>query len=78
MLTMAKELKFRCNLKKIMQDRDLSAAELNRRSGVALTTIRTLTNGGTLDRIDRGSTGKIMDYIGCEFGEMWDIDWADD
>jgi DNA-binding Xre family transcriptional regulator len=76
MLTlMPKELKFQCNLKKIMEDRELNATELHRKTGIALTTIRSMTNGGTLDRIDRGSTEKILKNLGCDFSELWAIEW---
>jgi DNA-binding Xre family transcriptional regulator len=75
MLEMSKELKFECNLKKIMLNLDLSASELHRRTGIALTTIRSMTNGGTLDRIDRGSTEKILRNLNCTFEELWAVQW---
>ncbi len=78
MLIMAKELRFQCNLKQIMQDRDLTASELHRRTGIALTTIRTMTNGGTLDRIDRGSTEKILSGLGCDFKDLWTVEWQEE
>ena len=74
---MAKELKFRCNLKEIMDKHELSASELHRRTGIALTTVRTMTNGGVLDRIDRSSTQKILTGIGCQFEDLWSILWED-
>lgn len=77
MLTVTKELRFQCNLKKIMEDRDLNPTQLHRLTKVSLTTIRSMTNGGTLDRIDRGSTEKILSNLGCNFSDLWRVDWQE-
>lgn len=77
MIAMAKELRFQSNLKQIMKDRDLTASELHRQTGIALTTIRSMTNNSTLDRIDRSSTEKILKNLNLGFGELWDVTWVE-
>lgn len=69
------ELMFRCKLKEILEDRDLSQAEVGRATGVSLTTLRNMTSGAIAERIDRGSTAKILKCLNCDFEDLWSVQW---
>jgi len=75
MLTMPKELMFRCRLKEILETRNLNQAEVHRATGVSLTTLRNMTSGAIAERIDRGSTAKILKCLNCNFEDLWSVQW---
>ena len=76
-LDMARELRFVCHLKEILEEKGLSKSELHRQSGVSMTTIRSLTSGAVLERIDRSSTTKLIEALNCDFDRLWSIEWLD-
>ncbi len=75
LLDMPRELRFVCHLKEILEERGLSKSELHRQSGVSMTTIRSLTSGAILERIDRGSTEKLIEALDCDFENLWSVEW---
>ena len=77
-LEMPRELKFVCRLAEILEEKKMTATALHNQSGVSKTTISNLTRGARIDRIDRLSTGKLLEALGCTFDELWIIDWKDD
>ena len=42
-----------------------------------MTTIRSLTREGSLERIDRSSTEKILQALDCSFDDLWKIKWLE-
>lgn len=74
---MAKTLKFICNLEALLIERGLSQADLCQGSGLSTTTSGKLTGGGRIQRIDVGSSEKILNYLGCEFDHLWTIVFDD-
>ncbi|WP_157871992.1 helix-turn-helix domain-containing protein [Gloeothece verrucosa] len=74
---MTKDLRFICNLKQILEEKNLNQSELHRKSGVSMTTIRNLTSGAILERIDRGSTAKLLEALDCSFDQLYKIEWLE-
>jgi DNA-binding Xre family transcriptional regulator len=69
------ELTFRCNLKEMLESRQLSQAYVGRNAKVSLTTLRNMTSGVVAERIDRGSTAKILKCLDCKFEDLWSVQW---
>jgi DNA-binding Xre family transcriptional regulator len=65
-----------CHLNKLMKDRGLSQMDLHRQSGLAIGTIRGLIKGATIERIDRGSTEKLMEFFDCSFEDLFTVQWT--
>ena len=76
-LEMPKELKFVCKLADILEERKMTATALHLESGVSKTTISNLTRGARIDRIDRFSTGKLLEALNCSFDDLWNIYWEE-
>lgn len=74
---MPKELRFICKLNDLLAAKNWSQTDLHNQSGVSKTTIRSLTKGGKLERIDRGSTEKIINALHCDFTDLWEIVFVD-
>ena len=72
---MAKNLRFTCNLKYLLKKKGLNQSELHRKSGLSMTTIRNLTSGAILERIDRSSTAKLLETLECSFEDLFKIEW---
>ena len=77
LLLMPKELRFICRLKELMSNKDMTQSELHRISGVSMTTIRSLTSGAILERIDRGSTAKLLNALSCDFEDLYEVKWIE-
>ena len=76
-LLMPSELLFVCHLKKLLDSKGWTQSGLHRRSGVSLTTIRGLTSGAKIERIDRGSTSRLLKALECDFADLYSIKWLD-
>ena len=74
---MPSKLRFVCLLDDLLKEKGWSYADLHRKSGVSKTTIRSLTRGGYLERIDRSSTEKILNTLECQFEDLWEIKFSD-
>ena len=77
LLLMPKELRFICRLKDLMSKREMTQSELHRISGLSMTTIRSLTSGAILERIDRGSTAKLLNALNCDFEDLYEVKWIE-
>ena len=77
LLPMPSRLRFVCLLDDLLTKKGWTYTDLHRKSGVSKTTIRNLTRGGYLERIDRSSTEKIMNTLKCKFEELWEIKFED-
>ncbi|MGK7898854.1 MAG: helix-turn-helix domain-containing protein [Xenococcus sp. (in: cyanobacteria)] len=78
LLSMPRELRFVCALSKLLKDKGWTQTDLHNHSGVSKTTIRSLMKGGKLERIDRGSTQRLLETLGCSFDDLWKITWVED
>jgi len=74
---MPKELQFICQLDALLKEKGWTYSELHRQSGTSMTTIRSLTREGSLERIDRSSTEKILQALDCSFDDLWQIKWLE-
>ena len=74
---MPKELQFICQLDALLKEKGWTYSELHRQSGASMTTIRSLTREGGLERIDRSSTEKILQALDCSFDDLWTIKWLE-
>lgn len=72
---MSKQLRFYSNLDTLMQEKGINQSDLSKQSKVAKSTLRNLTNGGAIERIDRSSTEKIISTLNCQFDDLWIIKW---
>jgi DNA-binding Xre family transcriptional regulator len=77
LLQMPLKLRFVCLLDDLLTEKGWSYTDLHKISGISKTTIRNLTRGGYLERIDRSSTEKIMNALGCKFEDLWEIKFDD-
>lgn len=77
LLQMPLKLRFVCLLDDLLTEKGWSYTDLHKASGVSKTTIRNLTRGGYLERIDRSSTEKIMNALECNFEDLWEIKFDD-
>lgn len=78
LMKVSKSLRFTCNLNKLLSERGWNQTYLHRVSGVSMTTIRSLTKGGEIERIDRGSTEKILAAFNCQFDDLYSVKWECD
>jgi DNA-binding Xre family transcriptional regulator len=69
-----KELYFYTNLEILMAQKSLSIAELSEQTGVAQSTIRSLTRG-KLKRLDSISTGKLAQFFDCKLDDLYVMKW---
>ena len=76
LVEVSKSLRFICNLNSLLAQKGWTQTYLHRVSGVSMTTIRSLTKGGEIERIDRGSTEKILSAMNCSFDELYSVNWS--
>ena len=69
-----KELYFYTNLEILMSQKGLSIAALSEQTGVAQSTIRSLTKG-KLKRLDSISTGKLAQFFNCKLDDLYVMKW---
>ncbi len=77
LFNMPKELQFICQLEALLKEKGWTYSELHRQSGASMTTIRSLTREGSLERIDRSSTEKILQALDCSFDDLWKVKWLE-
>jgi DNA-binding Xre family transcriptional regulator len=68
-----KKLKFICNLDEILTARGISKGDLTAGAGISTASTYKFSSGGRIDRIDRGVTEKIVEYLQCSFEDLWTI-----
>jgi DNA-binding Xre family transcriptional regulator len=68
-----KKVKFICNLEDILTDRGLTKTDLTNGAGISPATTSKLTSGGRIEKIDRASTEKIIQFLECNFNDLWHI-----
>ncbi len=61
-----------CNLKDLMDQRNLNIAQLAREAGMTETTVRAYMKN-TFSRIDCQNAIKLCDYFGVTIGDMFQI-----
>jgi len=68
-----KKVKFICNLEDILDKRGLSKVDLTNGAGISPATTSKLTSGGRIEKIDRASTEKIIQFLECSFQDLWNV-----
>lgn len=61
-----------CNLQNYMDKHELNISQLSRELGITQNAIRGYVKN-RFSRIDCQIAGKLCDYFGCSFGEMFEL-----
>ncbi len=67
-----KEVVFRCNLQRMMDERGLTQVALSEATGLSIATIRNLCRSN-FSRIDCKTTADLMLYFDCEFSDLFEV-----
>lgn len=66
-------VEFRCNLANLIERAHINQTICVMGTGISKTTISKLVASKSIRRIDRDSTGRLMEYFQCSFKDLWTI-----
>ncbi|WP_373544672.1 helix-turn-helix domain-containing protein [Chamaesiphon sp.] len=73
-----KILSFDCHLKNILETHSMYQSQLRQITGLSTGTVRQLMRGNTVERIDKGTSQKILLALDCQFYELWNVGWGEE